>query len=38
VQAEEILREALQQNPERQAIRLKLLEIYSTRQDVEGFR
>lgn len=38
VQAEEILREALQQNPERQAIRLKLMEIYSTRQDVEGFR
>ncbi|SDO65357.1 pilus assembly protein FimV [Ralstonia sp. 25mfcol4.1] len=38
VQAEEILREALQQNPERQAIRLKLLEIYNTRQDVEGFR
>jgi len=38
LQAEEILREALQQNPERQAIRLKLLEIYSNRQDVEGFR
>ena len=38
VQAEEILREALQQSPERQAIRLKLLEIYNTRQDVEGFR
>ncbi|AOY93334.1 pilus assembly protein FimV [Cupriavidus sp. USMAA2-4] len=38
VQAEEILREALQQNPERQAIRLKLLEIYNNRQDVEGFR
>ncbi|GAB7543375.1 FimV/HubP family polar landmark protein [Cupriavidus sp. 8B] len=38
VQAEEILREALQQNPERQAIRLKLMEIYNTRQDVEGFR
>ncbi len=38
VQAEEILREALQQSPERQAIRLKLLEICNTRQDVEGFR
>ncbi|WP_092135410.1 FimV/HubP family polar landmark protein [Cupriavidus sp. YR651] len=38
VQAEEILREALQQSPERQAIRLKLMEIYNTRQDVEGFR
>jgi len=38
LQAEEILREALQQKPERQAIRLKLLEIYSNRQDVEGFR
>lgn len=38
VQAEEILREALQQNPERQAIRLKLMEIYNNRQDVEGFR
>lgn len=37
-QAEEILREALQQEPERQAVRLKLLEIYNTRQDVEGFR
>lgn len=38
VQAEEILREALQQNPERQVIRLKLMEIYNNRQDVEGFR
>ncbi|MDF3834063.1 FimV/HubP family polar landmark protein, partial [Cupriavidus basilensis] len=38
VQAEEILREALQQNPGRQAIRLKLMEIYNNRQDVEGFR
>jgi len=38
VQAEEILREALQQNPERQAIRLKLMEIHNNRQDVEGFR
>jgi pilus assembly protein FimV len=38
VQAEEILREALQQHPERQAIRLKLLEIYASRQDANGFR
>ncbi|WP_454722025.1 MULTISPECIES: FimV/HubP family polar landmark protein [Cupriavidus] len=38
VQAEEILREALEQDPERQAIRLKLMEIYNNRQDVEGFR
>jgi pilus assembly protein FimV len=37
-QAEEILREALSREPERQAIRLKLLEIYNNRQDVEGFR
>jgi pilus assembly protein FimV len=37
-QAEEILREALSREPGRQAIRLKLLEIYSNRQDVEGFR
>ncbi|WER46898.1 FimV/HubP family polar landmark protein [Cupriavidus sp. WKF15] len=38
VQAEEILREALEKDPEQQPIRLKLLEIYSNRQDVEGFR
>ncbi|WP_439683038.1 Tfp pilus assembly protein FimV [Cupriavidus oxalaticus] len=38
VQAEEILREALEKNPEHQPVRLKLLEIYSNRQDVEGFR
>lgn len=38
VQAEEILREALEKNPEQQPVRLKLLEIYSNRQDVEGFR
>ncbi|AMR79179.1 FimV/HubP family polar landmark protein [Cupriavidus nantongensis] len=38
VQAEEILREALEKHPEQQPVRLKLLEIYSNRQDVEGFR
>ncbi|TDF64419.1 FimV/HubP family polar landmark protein, partial [Cupriavidus sp. L7L] len=38
VQAEEILREALEKSPEQQSVRLKLLEIYSNRQDVEGFR
>nr|WP_245180326.1 FimV/HubP family polar landmark protein [Cupriavidus sp. LEh25] len=38
VQAEEILREALEKNPEQQPVRLKLLEIYSNRRDVEGFR
>lgn len=37
-QAEEILREALSREPERQAIRLKLLEIYAKREDVDGFR
>src|SRR5450830_619898 len=36
-QAEDILRLALKSDPNRQAIRLKLLEIYSKRQDVEGF-
>ena len=36
-QAEDILRLALKTDPNRQAIRLKLLEIYSKRQDVEGF-
>ncbi|KHK51651.1 peptidoglycan-binding protein [Ralstonia sp. A12] len=38
VQAEEILREALEQHPERQAIRLKLMEIYANRQDAHGFQ
>ncbi len=37
VQAEEILREALEHQPERQAVRLKLLEIFSNRQDVTEF-
>ncbi len=36
-QAEEILKEALRRQPERQAIRAKLLEIYSGRKDVEAF-
>jgi pilus assembly protein FimV len=36
-QAEDILRLALKTEPNRQAIRLKLLEIYSKRQDVAGF-
>jgi pilus assembly protein FimV len=36
-QAEEILREALRKQPKRQAIRAKLLEIYSGRKDVAAF-
>lgn len=36
-QAEEILREALHQQPERLDLRLKLLEIYRHRQDVSAF-
>ncbi|HPU53250.1 MAG TPA: FimV/HubP family polar landmark protein, partial [Burkholderiaceae bacterium] len=36
-QAEEILREALRKQPERQAIRAKLLEIYSGRKDVTSY-
>ncbi|MFO1195882.1 MAG: FimV/HubP family polar landmark protein [Burkholderiaceae bacterium] len=36
-QAEEILREALKKQPERQAIRAKLLEICSGRKDVPAF-
>ncbi len=36
-QAEEILREAMRKQPERQAIRAKLLEIYSGRKDVAAF-
>ena len=36
-QAEEILREALKRQPERQAIRLKLLEIFSGRKDTVAF-
>lgn len=36
-QAEEILREALRTQPDRHALRLKLLEIYSNRQDRQAF-
>lgn len=37
LQAEEILKEALRANPERLAIRLKLLEVYAKRRDIKGF-
>ena len=37
VQAEEILKEALRGQPTRDAIRIKLLEIYATRKDVRAF-
>jgi pilus assembly protein FimV len=37
LQAEEILKEAMRANPERMAIRLKLLEVYLKRRDVKGF-
>ncbi|MDN3921757.1 FimV/HubP family polar landmark protein [Roseateles violae] len=37
LQAEEILKEALRGNPERLAIRLKLLEVYAKRRDTKGF-
>ena len=37
LQAEEILRDAMRQSPERQAIRLKLLEVYAKRRDTKGF-
>jgi len=36
-QAEEILKEALQKDPSRQAVRVKLLEIYAARKDVKAF-
>lgn len=36
-QAEEILKEALQKDPSRQAVRLKLLEIYAGRKDLKAF-
>ncbi len=36
-QAEEILKEALQKDPSRQAVRLKLLEIYAARKDLKAF-
>ncbi|WP_338849437.1 FimV/HubP family polar landmark protein [Massilia sp. W12] len=37
VQAEEILKEALRSQPERTAVRLKLLEIYASRKDTRAF-
>jgi pilus assembly protein FimV len=37
VQAEEILKEALRTQPERNAVRLKLLEIYANRKDTRAF-
>lgn len=37
VQAEEILKEALRTQPERNAVRLKLLEIYASRKDTRSF-
>jgi pilus assembly protein FimV len=36
-QAEEILKEALRTQPDRHAVRVKLLEIYSNRKDVRSF-
>ncbi len=36
-QAEEILKEALQKDPNRHAVRVKLLEIYAARKDVKAF-
>jgi pilus assembly protein FimV len=37
LQAEEILKEAMRSNPERMAIRIKLLEVYAKRRDTKGF-
>ena len=37
LQAEEILKEAMRSNPERMAIRSKLLEVYAKRRDTKGF-
>ncbi|MCP5284407.1 MAG: hypothetical protein H6933_05880 [Burkholderiaceae bacterium] len=37
LQAEEILKEAMRATPDRQAIRLKLLEVYAKRRDAKGF-
>ncbi|MBS0305033.1 MAG: hypothetical protein JSR43_06600, partial [Proteobacteria bacterium] len=37
LQAEEILKEAMRSNPERMAIRTKLLEVYAKRRDAKGF-
>jgi pilus assembly protein FimV len=36
-QAEEILKEALQKDPNRQSVRVKLLEIYAARKDLKAF-
>jgi pilus assembly protein FimV len=36
LQAEEILKEAMRATPDRQAIRLKLLEVYAKRRDTKG--
>lgn len=37
LQAEEILKEAMRANPDRLAIRAKLLEVYAKRRDTKGF-
>ena len=37
LQAEEILKEAMRANPERLAIRTKLLEVYAKRRDTKGY-
>jgi pilus assembly protein FimV len=37
LQAEEILKEALRSNPDRLAVRTKLLEVYAKRRDTKGF-
>ncbi len=37
LQAEEVLKEALRSNPERLALRLKLLEVYAHRHDIKSF-
>ncbi|MEO7245846.1 MAG: FimV/HubP family polar landmark protein, partial [Rubrivivax sp.] len=37
LQAEEILKEALRTTPDRQAIRIKLLEVYAKRRDAKAF-
>ena len=37
LQAEEILKEAMRADPERRAIRMKLLEVYAKRRDTKGF-
>jgi pilus assembly protein FimV len=37
LQAEEILKEAMRSNPERLAIRTKLLEVYAKRRDTKGY-